>query len=88
LPPALVGTAGFEPATSSSRTMRATKLRYVPRNQDCSRGLGLQAPGGLSELLYTNSVDAVAVHPHYHETETVDGQLVAVCGDVAGRCQV
>ncbi len=26
----LVGTAGFEPATSSSRTMRATKLRHVP----------------------------------------------------------
>jgi hypothetical protein len=27
---ALVGTAGFEPATSASRTLRATKLRYVP----------------------------------------------------------
>ncbi len=26
----LVGTAGFEPATSASRTLRATKLRYVP----------------------------------------------------------
>ena len=26
-----VGTAGFEPATSASRTLRATKLRYVPR---------------------------------------------------------
>lgn len=25
-----VGTAGFEPATSASRTLRATKLRYVP----------------------------------------------------------
>ena len=25
-----VGTAGFEPATSSSRTKRATKLRHVP----------------------------------------------------------
>ena len=31
----LVGTAGFEPATSSSRTMRATKLRYVPNDQQC-----------------------------------------------------
>ena len=28
----LVGTAGFEPATSSSRTMRATKLRHVPKD--------------------------------------------------------
>ena len=26
----LVGTTGFEPATSRSRTVRATKLRYVP----------------------------------------------------------
>jgi hypothetical protein len=26
----VVGTAGFEPATSASRTLRATKLRYVP----------------------------------------------------------
>jgi hypothetical protein len=25
-----VGTAGFEPATSASRTLRATKLRHVP----------------------------------------------------------
>ena len=27
----LVGVTGFEPATSSSRTMRATKLRYTPK---------------------------------------------------------
>ena len=26
----LVGATGFEPATSSSRTKRATKLRYAP----------------------------------------------------------
>ena len=26
----MVGTAGLEPATSASRTLRATKLRYVP----------------------------------------------------------
>jgi hypothetical protein len=26
----LVGVAGFEPATSSSRTKRAAKLRYTP----------------------------------------------------------
>src|SRR5699024_8189316 len=27
----VVGIAGFEPTTSSSRTRRATKLRYIPR---------------------------------------------------------
>lgn len=26
----MVGTAGFEPTTSASRTLRATKLRHVP----------------------------------------------------------
>jgi hypothetical protein len=26
----VVGVAGFEPTTSSSRTMRATRLRYTP----------------------------------------------------------
>ena len=29
----LVGVAGFEPTTSSSRTTRATKLRYTPKNK-------------------------------------------------------
>ncbi|MDB5185076.1 MAG: hypothetical protein JWN38_884 [Candidatus Saccharibacteria bacterium] len=28
----MVGVAGFEPTTSSSRTTRATKLRYTPAN--------------------------------------------------------
>ena len=31
----LVGVTGFEPATSSSRTKRATKLRYTPKS--CQR---------------------------------------------------
>jgi hypothetical protein len=30
MPSDLVGVAGFEPTTSSSRTKRATKLRYTP----------------------------------------------------------
>lgn len=30
VPPRVVGLAGFEPAASSSRTKRATKLRYSP----------------------------------------------------------
>ena len=33
-----VGTAGFEPATSASRTLRATKLRYVPRSFSVAAG--------------------------------------------------
>jgi hypothetical protein len=32
LAPVFVGVAGFEPTTSSSRTTRATKLRYTPCN--------------------------------------------------------
>lgn len=30
LPPPVVGVPGFEPGASSSRTMRATKLRHTP----------------------------------------------------------
>lgn len=33
----LVGVTGFEPATSSSRTMRATKLRHTPNSPDWVR---------------------------------------------------
>ncbi len=41
----VVGLAGFEPTTSSSRTKRATKLRYSPlsslrRQQYCPEGVG------------------------------------------------
>jgi hypothetical protein len=31
----VVGTVGFEPTTSSSRTMRAAKLRHVPKARKC-----------------------------------------------------
>lgn len=35
----VVGTAGFEPATSWSRTRRTTKLCYVPlQTKDLARG--------------------------------------------------
>ena len=33
----LVGTAGFEPATSASRTLRAAKLRHVPWHRHVTR---------------------------------------------------
>jgi hypothetical protein len=36
----VVGTAGLEPATSASRTLRATKLRYVPIGHDLRRQMG------------------------------------------------
>ena len=34
----MVGVTGFEPATSSSRTTRATKLRHTPRCLCCPQG--------------------------------------------------
>ena len=43
--PALVGTAGFEPATSSSRTMRATKLRHVPSVEIVATVRSCEQPG-------------------------------------------
>src|SRR4051794_27458046 len=33
----MVGVTGFEPATSSSRTKRATKLRHTPRSTEPPR---------------------------------------------------
>ena len=35
--PNMVGVTGFEPATSSSRTKRATKLRHTPRSTEPRR---------------------------------------------------
>ena len=59
----VVGVTGFEPATSSSRTKRATKLRHTPRVDNCaafSTGKkngtpeGIRTPGLLirSQALY------------------------------------
>src|SRR5918992_176995 len=51
----MVGTAGFEPATSASRTLRATKLRYVPNRP---------AGAGARHRLYATSDDPDgAPHP-------------------------
>ncbi len=43
----MVGVAGLEPATSSSRTMRATKLRHTPltRSGQYIRGVPPPRPG-------------------------------------------
>ena len=45
----LVGARGFEPPTSSSRTMRATKLRHAPTEvarRGPSRNYSKRLPGG------------------------------------------
>ena len=41
-----VGEAGLEPATSASRTQRATKLRYSPKKSSCelAEGEGFEPP--------------------------------------------
>ena len=44
----LVGVTGFEPATSSSRTKRATKLRYTPK---IARGKVRRNPGEVKGIL-------------------------------------
>src|SRR2546422_11693048 len=46
----MVGARGFEPPTSRSRTVRATRLRYAPtRRAHCTESSGL--PGVLSHEL-------------------------------------
>jgi hypothetical protein len=51
----VVGKAGFEPATSASRTLRAAKLRHFPRNRCPSirdaEGHPGEASGRVSEHL-------------------------------------
>ena len=39
----MVGTTGFEPATSRTPSVRATRLRYVPTNQEFSLSLGFES---------------------------------------------
>ena len=41
----MVGATGFEPATSCSRSRRATGLRYAPPNQPLPKDI-VDAPGG------------------------------------------
>jgi hypothetical protein len=45
----LVGVAGFEPATPSSRTRCATRLRYTPPDQEA--GIYTQPPGSFKQSL-------------------------------------
>src|SRR5438067_13590112 len=57
----MVGTAGFEPATSASRTLRATKLRHVPSSR--SLAAGRPAPPGRSPRRYREPVRIAQVCP-------------------------
>ena len=69
---ALVGLAGFEPASSSSRTRRATKLRHSPRE--------------LSRALHRPSRPSAVTAPRYGGVHM--RLAVCVCGDIlaaAGR---
>ncbi len=40
----LVGTAGFEPATTTPPVWCATRLRYAPRSRECEAGIILNEP--------------------------------------------
>src|SRR5919198_1050168 len=44
---ALIGAAGFEPATSPTRTVRATRLRHAPRRPILPDDLGGVRHGGV-----------------------------------------
>src|SRR2546426_12495665 len=55
----MVGARGFEPPTSRSRTVRATRLRYAPtRRAHCTESSGL--PGVLSHQLHELALAAEA----------------------------
>ena len=53
----MVGMTGFEPATSSSRTMRATKLRHIPTTGVLYYGMRKKARGKLSAAMRQQSND-------------------------------
>ena len=63
----MVGATGFEPATSCSRSRRATGLRYAPPNQPLPKDI-VDAPGGTripnllirSQMLYPIELRALS----------------------------
>ena len=54
----MVGVTGFEPATSPSRTVRATKLRHTPRYKT------LPSYHTIEQLVYCLAVKANAARKH------------------------
>src|SRR5213594_2310047 len=68
----LVGARGFEPPTSRSRTVRATRLRYAPtRRGHCTRSSRL--PGVLSDQLHELAL-ATRTRLHFAAYLLDDGQ--------------
>ena len=78
----MVGTAGLEPATSASRTLRATKLRYVPICAGSILGSGTLEP-----RLDPNPINAEFVHAIDREPDAVDLNPCPLLGDVTGQTQ-
>src|SRR3954454_19483417 len=76
-----IGATGFEPATSPTRTVRATRLRHAPRRRIIS---GVASPGGrdgrLDLLFGRRALENLLRHarPGHHHRRRVEGQVKAV----------
>ena len=58
----MVGAAGFEPTASSSRTKRATRLRYAPTSSEMRRRTAARAGivgvrAGIASRFFENPAD-------------------------------
>ena len=81
----MVGVAGFEPTTSSSRTKRATKLRHTP----CAAGVSIASPHRGEEIGSAESSvtsPAVPLGPRLAADDVRD-RLLLVTGSVVGAPQ-
>jgi hypothetical protein len=56
----LVGVRGLEPPTSASRTLRASRLRYTPKNDPRKRSTGYPPANRLSRLALHTTVEALS----------------------------
>src|ERR1700730_8035341 len=68
----MVGATGFEPATSCSRSRRATKLRYAPSLMTI-----LRFPGILPDQLHEDATGVLA-HPRLAPDLVDDSQALGV----------
>ena len=81
--PTMVGATGFEPATSCSRSRRATGLRYAPPTAHNFEGLvdapvGIRTPNLLirSQMLYPVELRALTTRCDAAEGDRVQTQKV------------
>jgi hypothetical protein len=78
----MVGTTGFEPATSRTPSVRATRLRYVPTGKLTATGQGNQkAESGRNQHL--QGITGVRAASRKHGACRAD--RAASCGSEAGR---